>query len=61
MDDFRPEDFDQAFSQLDPIQPRGVNASEEELIQLEFEIKDETVRKSGIGVFQLKVVAFVVR
>lgn len=61
MQDFRPEDFDQAFSQLDPKQPHTENVSADELTPLEFVTTDEVAHKHGFSVFQLKVVAFVIR
>ena len=61
MQDFRPEDFDHAFSQLDPNRNHSENAGGEELTPLEFETTDEIAGKHGFSVFQLRVVAFVVR
>ncbi len=61
MQDFRPEDFDHAFNRLDPKQPNAENVSADELTPLEFETTDEIARKHGFSVFQLRVVAFVIR
>ncbi len=75
MMDFRPEDFDQAFGQWDAQRIRNENPNRmtddasrlavprggEEQIKLEFETNDETARKRGLGLFQLRVTAFVIR
>ena len=75
MNDFRPEDFDQTFGQLDPQRSYSedinrmtdaasqltVPGSGEEQNLFEFETTDEMARKPGLGLFHLRVVAFVIR
>ena len=73
MNDFRPEDFDQAFGQTDAQLSQSENAitkgapeftlprSGEEQAVLEFESQDAITRKGKLGFFQLRVVAFVIR
>lgn len=66
MNDFRPEDFDQAFgenanSTADTTSHLPVPTSGEQQIRLQFDTADETARKRGFGVFHLQVVAFVIR
>lgn len=66
MNDFRPEDFDQAFGEnvnrtADTASHLTVPRSGEQQIRLEFDTPDETARKRGFGVVHLQVIAFVIR
>ena len=66
MNDFRPEDFDQAFGEnanrtADTASHLTVPHNSEQQIRLEFKTTGETARKRGFGVFHLQVVAFVIR
>jgi len=66
MNDFRPEDFDQAFGEntnrtADTASQFSVSRTQDEQLRLEFGTTDETTRKRGFGLFHLQVVAFVIR